>query len=162
MIDYLCNNLTLIKEISGNDELLLSTYDNLQKIRTNKSKLANGIELLVNSPKFGEAFQNRFSIICGREKGKELKNLAELALSGILYYVAMVLNHLIEQDHFKKDLKGIKTLRICLGGKASTLYKIVFEDSEEQESLSKMIKRVIDNDKHKVFDSIALECACAR
>ena len=72
MINYLSNNLTLIKEISGNDDLLLSSYDNLQKIRTNKTKLANGIELLVNSPQFGEAFKNRFDIVSGKEKGKEL------------------------------------------------------------------------------------------
>ena len=32
LINYLTNNLTLIKEISGNDELLLSSYDNLQKL----------------------------------------------------------------------------------------------------------------------------------
>ena len=34
-----------------------------------------------------------------------------------------------------------KSLKICLGGKASTLYKIVFEDSEDQESLSQMINK---------------------
>jgi len=39
LINYLSNNLTLIKEISGNDDLLLSSYDDLQKIRTSKTKL---------------------------------------------------------------------------------------------------------------------------
>ena len=151
LIDYLCNNLTLIKEISGNDELLLTTYDDLQKIRTNKSKLNNGVELLVNSPKFGDAFEKRFDIVTGSEKGKELKNLTELALSGILYYISSVLNHLIEQGHFKKGLT--KSLRICLGGKASTLYKIVFEESEEQERLAKMIEKVTEG----AFTSIAVE-----
>ena len=134
------NNLTLIKDISGNDELLLSSYDNLQKIKSNKDKLKNGIELLVNSNQFAEAFQSRFDIISGKEKGKELKNLTELALAGILFYVAQVLNHLIENDQFKKGVS--KSLRVCLGGKASTLYKIVFEDSEEQERLSKLIEKV--------------------
>ena len=103
--------MTLIKEISGNDELLLSAYDNLQKIRSSRSKLANGIELLVNSSAFGKAFKNKFNILAGKEKGKELKNLTELALSGILYYISSVLNHLIELDHFKKGLT--KSLRIC-------------------------------------------------
>jgi len=130
---------------------LLSTYDNLQKIKTSKSKLTNGVELLVNSPKFGEAFEKRFDIVTGSEKGKELKNLTELALSGILYYISSVLNHLIEQGHFKKGLT--KSLRICLGGKASTLYKIVFEESEEQERLAKMIEKVTDG----AFTSIAVE-----
>ena len=72
MIDYLTNNLPLIKEISGNDELLLATYDDLQKLN-NKSKLANGVELLVNSSTFGKAFANRFDIVSGKERGKELK-----------------------------------------------------------------------------------------
>ena len=151
LIDYLTNNLTLIKEISGNDELLLSTYDNLQKIKTNKSKLANGVELLVNSPTFGKAFADRFEILTGREKGKELKNLTELALSGILYYVSQVINHLIEEKQFKKGLS--KSLRICLGGKASTLYKIVFEDSGEQDRLAEMIEKVTNG----AFESVAVE-----
>ena len=151
MIDFLSNNLTLIKDISGNDELLLSSYDNLQKIKSNKDKLKNGIELLVNSNQFAEAFQSRFDIISGKEKGKELKNLTELALAGILFYVAQVLNHLIENDQFKKGVS--KSLRVCLGGKASTLYKIVFEDSEEQERLSKLIEKVTAG----VFSSISIE-----
>ena len=151
LIDYLTNNLPLIKEISGNDELLLATYDDLQKIKSNKSKLANGVELLVNSTTFGKAFANRFDIVSGKERGKELKNLTELTLSGILYYVSLVTNHLIEQGHFKKGLT--KSLRICLGGKASTLYKIVFDDSAEQERLAKMIEKVTGG----AFESIALE-----
>ena len=40
-----------------------------------------------------------------------------------------------------------------MGGKASTLYKIIFEDVEEQESLSKMIEKVTGG----VFTSIAVE-----
>ena len=73
LIDYLTNNLPLIKEISGNDELLLATYDDLQKIKSNKSKLANGVELLVNSTTFGKAFANRFDIVSGKKR--EEKNL---------------------------------------------------------------------------------------
>ena len=151
LIDFLCSNLTLIKDISGNDDLLLSSYDNLVKIKNNELKLQNGIELLVNSPQFATAFETRFDIISGNEKGKALKNLSELALSGILFYVSKVLNHLIENNLFKKNVS--KSLRICLGGKASTLYKIIFEDSEEQEGLSKMIEKVTNG----VFSSISVE-----
>ncbi len=152
LINHLCNNLTLIKEISGNDDLLLESYQTLQSIRTNKTKLANGIELLVNSPQFGEAFKNRFDIISGKEKGKELKDLTELALSGILYYVSQVLNHLIENGEFQTGKDKSKSLRICLGGKASTLYKIVFEDADDQEGLSKMIEKVTGG----IFTSIGI------
>ena len=151
LIDYLSNNLTLIKEISGNDELLLSSYDNLKKIKSNKAKLQNGVELLVNSPQFGKAFANRFDIVAGKEKGKELKNLSELTLSGILYYIGQTLNHLIAAGQFKQGLS--KSLKICLGGKASTLYKIVFEDSEDQDGLSKMVEKVTNG----VFSSVSIE-----
>ena len=61
------------------------------------------------------------------------------------------MNHLIENNLFKKNVS--KSLRICLGGKASTLYKIIFEDSEEQEGLSKMIEKVTNG----VFSSISVE-----
>jgi hypothetical protein len=152
LINHLTNNLTLIKEISGNDDLLLESYQTLQSIKSNKTKLANGIELLVNSPQFGEAFKNRFDIVSGKEKGKELKDLTELALSGILYYVSQVLNHLIENGEFKTGSGKSKSLRICLGGKASTLYKIVFEDSDDQEGLSKMIEKVTGG----IFTSIGI------
>ena len=152
LINYLTNNLTLIKDISGNDDLLLESYQTLQSIKTNKTKLANGIELLVNSPQFGEAFKNRFNIVNGKEKGKELADLTELALSGILYYVAQVINHLIESGDFKTNKDQSKALRICLGGKASTLYKIVFEDSEDQEGLSKMIEKMTKG----IFTSIGI------
>ena len=152
LINHLTNNLTLIKDISGNDDLLLESYETLQKIRTNKTKLANGIELLVNSPQFGEAFKNRFNIINGKEKGKELADLTELALSGILYYVSQVINHLLESGEFKTSADQSKALRICLGGKASTLYKIVFEDSEDQEGLSKMIEKMTNG----IFTSIGI------
>ncbi len=157
LIDYLCNNLTLIKEISGNDELLLRSYDDLQQIRTNRTKLNNGVELLVNSPQFAQAFKDRFHIIAGQEKGKELKNLSELALSGILYYLCQVINHLIKQDQFKKYDKNnknvSKSLKICLGGKASTLYKIIFEDEDAQEGLSKIVEKVTKG----IFSSISIE-----
>ena len=96
--------------------------------------------ITTNCTEFGEAFKNRFNIVSGKEKGKELKDLTELALSGILYYVSQVINHLIESGGFQTGSDNSKSLRICLGGKASTLYKIVFEDSEDQESLSKMIE----------------------
>ena len=152
LINHLSNNLTLIKEISGNDDLLLESYQTLQSIRTNKTNLANGIELLVNSPQFGEAFKNRFDIISGKEKGKELKDLTELALSGILYYVSQVLNHLIENGEFQTGKDKSKSLRICLGGKASTLYKIVFEDADDQAGLSKMIEKVTGG----IFTSIGI------
>ena len=152
LINYLTNNLTLIKDISGNDDLLLESYQTLQSIKSNKTKLANGIELLVNSPQFGEAFKNRFNIINGKEKGKELADLTELTLSGILYYVAQVINHLIESGDFKTNADQSKALRICLGGKASTLYKIVFEDSEDQEGLSKMIEKMTKG----IFTSIGI------
>jgi len=152
LINYLTNNLTLIKEISGNDDLLLESYETLQKIKSNKSKLANGIELLVNSPQFGEAFKNRFDIVSGKDKGKELKDLTELALSGILYYVSQVINHLVETGDFQQGPQKSKSLRICLGGKASTLYKIVFEDSADQEGLSKMIEKVTTG----IFTSIGI------
>ena len=41
---------------------------------------------------------------------------------------------------------------ICLGGKASTLYKIVFEDADDQAGLSKMIEKVTGG----IFTSIGI------
>ena len=58
---------------------------------------------------------------------------------------------MIENGQFKTDKR--KTLKICLAGKASTLYKIVFDDSEDQECLSKIIEKVTGG----IFTSTAVE-----
>ena len=55
--------------------------------------------------------------------------------------MSQFVNHLIESRVFKTGSSKSKS-RICLGGKASTLYKVVFEDSDDQEGLSKMIEKV--------------------
>ena len=62
-----------------------------------------------------------------------------------------LVNHLIAAGQFKQGLS--KSLKICLGGKASTLYKIVFEDSEDQDGLSKMVEKVTNG----VFSSVSIE-----
>ena len=60
------------------NRIFYDNYDLLKKkTKNNKDKLKNGIELLVNSNQFAEAFQSRFDIISGKEKGKELKNLTD-------------------------------------------------------------------------------------
>ena len=62
------------------------------------------------------------------------------------------MNHLIENGEFQSGAGKTKSLRSCLGGKASTLYKVVFEDSEDQESLSKMVSKVTNG----IFTSIGI------
>ena len=63
-----------------------------------------------------------------------------------------VLNHLIGNGEFQTGSGKSKSLRICLGGKASTLYKVVFEDSEDQDGLSKMIEKVTGG----IFTSVGI------
>ena len=71
--------------------------------------------------------------------------------------MCQVINHLIKQDQFKKYDKNnknvSKSLKICLGGKASTLYKIVFEDEDAQKGLSKIVEKVTKG----IFSSISIE-----
>ena len=44
-------------------------------------------------------------------------------------------------------------MTICLGGKASTLYKIIFEDEDAQKGLSKIVEKVTKG----IFSSISIE-----
>lgn len=151
LIKYLSSNLPLVKEISGNDELLQSTFDDLETIKDDPEKIRNGIELLVNSPEFSKAFSSRFEIVSGSDTGKKLRDVSEIALSGILYYIANVINFLVDTGHFNKSLSS--GLKICLGGKASSLYKIIFQDEEEQAGISKLMQKATKG----IFKSIAFE-----
>ncbi len=151
LIKFLSNNLPLVQEISGNDELLQSTFDDLETIKDDEEKIRNGIELLVNSPEFSKAFSSRFEIVSGSDTGKKLRDVSEIALSGILYYISNVINHLVEAGNFDKSLSS--GLKICLGGKASSLYKIIFQDEEEQAGIAKLVQKATKG----VFKSISFE-----
>ena len=52
---------------------VLESYQTLQSIRTNKTKLANGIELLVNSSQFGEALKIVLILLVEKRRVKNLK-----------------------------------------------------------------------------------------
>ena len=94
----------------------------VKKILINNNK-ASGVEM-----SDGKKFYSDL-IVSGTEAGKKLSIVAEIALSGILFYVSKVLKNLHAKGMYHQE--HTNTVTVCLGGKASLLYKSVFEEQED-------------------------------
>ena len=138
LIDYLAKNIELIKDIAIESSLMEDSFPILQSIQKDlgEDEIRNAVEVLVNSEYFAKGMSTRFHIIDGQDAGKNLKVIAEVALCGILFYIGQVIQHLTSNQKF--DPKESKSISICLGGKASLIFKAIFGDSGDQEGIKKL------------------------
>ena len=138
LIDFLTKNIDLIKDIAIEDKMIEESFPLLQSIQKDLStdEIRNAVEVMVNSDLFAKGMANRFHIIDGQDSGKNLKTISELSLCGILYYVGQVIENLTASK--KYNPKSSKSVTICLGGKASLIYKAIFKDSDDQTGIKKL------------------------
>ena len=138
LIDYLSKNIDLIKDISIEDKIIDDSYPLLQSIQKDLSSkdIRNAVEVMVNSELFAKGMSSRFHIIDGQDSGKNFKTISELSLCGILYYVGQVIDNLKNNNQY--DPKSSKSVTICLGGKASLIFKAIFQDPEDQNGMKKL------------------------
>ena len=99
----------------------------------------NAIEMLVNSDEFAKTFSDKYLVVSGTEAGKKLSIVAEIALSGMLFYISRVLHNLKSKGLYKNE--HTNTVTVCLGGKASLLYKSIFEDQEDQTGIEELFSQ---------------------
>ena len=135
LINFLCENIELIKHLSISDPLLQDAYAQLENIKNNGDEIdvRNAVEIIVNSREFANAYANRFHIVDGQNEGMNLRTTAEIALAGILFYTGQIIADLKKNRLFDNNRTGTTT--VCLGGRASLLYKVIFNDEEEQKAL---------------------------
>jgi len=138
LIDYLSKNIDLIKDISIEDKIIDDSYPLLQSIQKDLSSkdIRNAVEVMVNSELFAKGMSSRFHIIDGQDAGKNFKTISELSLCGILYYVGQVIDNLKNNNLYNP--KSSKSVTICLGGKASLIFKAIFQDPEDQNGMKKL------------------------
>ena len=110
-------------------------YAQLESIKNkgDKIEVRNAVEIIVNSKEFADAYANRFHIVDGQNEGMNLRTTAEIALAGILFYTGQIISDLNNKNSFDKNRTGTTT--VCLGGRASLLYKVIFSDEEDQRAL---------------------------
>ena len=98
-----------------------------------------------------------------------LRTTAEIALAGILYYTGQVISELNDKKQFMPERASTAT--ICLGGRASLLYKVIFKDEDEQKGLKEFLSDATngalkanqikfaftDNPKHEVSHGLLVE-----
>ncbi len=136
LTNFLNENFKLIESLSSHDRIMQEAYDNYLveiKKKDNPNALRNAIEVIVNSASFAEAISNRFHIVDGQDTGRNLRLIAELALAGLLFYAGQIIKHLHNKELYKSGKSN--QFSICLGGRASLLYKAIITDKEDQTGL---------------------------
>ena len=127
LIDYLSSIIDLIKDISIEDKIIDDSYPLLQSIQ--KTCLQKILEMSLRSWSILnyllKACLLDFISSMDRTPAKTLK-LSQNYLCGILYYVGQVIDNLKNNNQY--DPKSSKSVTICLGGKASLIFKAIFQD----------------------------------
>ena len=173
LINFLNENPSFIDVLAKNNKNMKDAYDNyLVKIVDSRDKIAirNAIEVIVNSPDFDNAIRNEFLIVGGDNLGQKLRLISNLALSGILFYTGQIINYLTEKMKLY-DPKHSQEVHVCLGGRASLLYKVLLTRDQDKDGLSKLfstasngkvdanniIFNFTDDPKHEVAHGLLVE-----
>ena len=134
LIGFLVENLELLGALakaSSQDQELADTIEKLRKLpNTERDKCKHGIEVLVNSKAFRALF-DKFHLFNETDSGARLREVAVIAISGILFYVGHMIQHLRGQGIFEDRGSHMK---ICLGGRASQLFDTLFKTDDADQS----------------------------
>jgi hypothetical protein len=126
LIDFLTNHIGLLKVLAERNTCLAEGVGHLVELdELNSPKLPYAIEVLVNSDAFLEAFSENFALFDGLPEGALLRNMASVALGGVLQFVGDQIQWLTTEGYFSDNIS--KSVQICLGGRASLLFKMLQE-----------------------------------
>jgi len=146
LINFLNENPSFIDVLAKNNKNMKEAYDNfLVDIVDTKDKIAirNAIEVIVNSEDFENAFKNEFLIVGSENLGHNLRLVSNLALSGILFYAGQIINYLNKKKNLYNPSHS-QEVHICLGGRASLLYKVLLTRDQEREGLAKLFSKATE------------------
>jgi hypothetical protein len=146
LINFLNENPSFIDVLAKNNKNMKDAYENyLVSIVDSKDKIAirNAIEVIVNSEDFENAFRNEFLITGSEDLGHNLRLISNLALGGILFYTGQIINFLAKEKNLY-DPSHSQEAHICLGGRASLLYKVLLTRDQEREGFAKLFSQATD------------------
>jgi hypothetical protein len=96
-------------------------------------KRQNGYEMLINSRVFQDEFVENLHLMGGEPTGRTLRAVAELALLGILHYVGRTMQYCAKKSDGYRPKQA--HIAVCLGGRASMLYKSLFDLNGQRSQL---------------------------
>ena len=149
LINFLIENPKIIDLLSKKDPMRSAYDDYLADIVTSSGKdkiaIRNAIEIIVNSKDFANSLKSNFMLIDGEDVGHNLRLIGNLALSGILYYTGQIISYLSkEKNLYNPKTEATRIVNVCLGGRASLLYKVIMKHEKDQEELALLFSKATD------------------
>ncbi|ADK86384.1 hypothetical protein Deba_3031 [Desulfarculus baarsii DSM 2075] len=131
LIGYLNHRRDLLAHMAGkgpNKSSLDAALTELGANKENKAHLTYAIEMVVNSPDFGQMLDANMAMYRSSPPFAGLVLVAKVALAGLCAYMGMV------TQHFRLDAPLVDDqtpMKFCLGGRGSKLFKSVIESDKE-------------------------------
>lgn len=136
LVNFLAKTPTLLESLLEGLPMLEGVQGFLGACAGRAEPLRDGIEAVINAPRAAfstplglpgsEDLWRNYNRLCDTPEAKRLRRIAELALCGILFYVAQVMRKLAQEGRYQ-PLRD--RLTICVGGRASRFYQVFSERS---------------------------------
>jgi len=125
-IRYFMAHRTVLQHVGGADKQTWKTcIEHLDRFSGSDEDHLNAVEVIINGGLLDDGLrQGRLADLEGQPDGRGLRNIAQLGLGGLLYYFGRQIRHLHDGGIFEGD--GDVPLTLCLGGRASLLFKRLF------------------------------------
>jgi len=134
LIDHLCRQPALLNLLAGRHTELHSLVKELGDPSPGEATPSQnrvlGVELVVNSAAFQQAIDWHLGGLAGLREAEHLRAIALTALAGTMDYVGRVLAHLVDSGRI--TLHPASVFSICIGGRASRLFRAILYGHEDQ------------------------------
>ena len=134
LIDHLRENRGVLADLANRQPDLKDLLDRLKdKGSTSRDASTLAIELLVNSQAFAEASRNILPTLGGTANAEWLRAVALSGLAGLFDYVGRAVRQLASAGTI--ELRARTPFSVCLGGRASLLFKALLRSDEDQQAM---------------------------
>lgn len=134
LIDHLRENRGILADLASRQPDLKDLLDRLKdKGSTSRDDSTLAIELLVNSPAFAEASRNILPTLGGTPNSEWLRAVALSGLAGLFDYTGRAVRELAAAGTI--ELRPRTPFSVCLGGRASLLFKALLRSDEDQQAM---------------------------
>ncbi len=150
-INFLAQKLSFIEALLSGHEItrdIRLLYTTTSQHMPQKQAIQDALEVLVNTPLTPDSnsgihsLWDKYGLASGNSEFKYLNFTSELALCGILFYVANVIKALAAQNIFETDRDAVQ---MCFGGRGSLLFERQYGNRAVAQSGSDEIRAFFKN-----------------
>lgn len=91
----------------------------------------NVARAIINSAVFGAALDEKWSYVTGTDEMKRLKAGALVMMSGLCQFLGFQIEALCRNDEVKLAKNDLATIKLCFGGRGSTLFRKLAQTDED-------------------------------